>query len=165
MTSRPDDSPTDQLLDYLRRLAALRATMRRADYVYAGIEDFVLAEGRTWPPHPLPRHIKRGAARQCFLNAYKAAQRHRELRYVEGYALAMIPVLHAWCVDSEDRVVEVTWEEPGAAYVGVAFTLAEVRALHQHSDYVSMLDDWDRGYPLLRGLRGGALSTPTRRRS
>jgi hypothetical protein len=31
-----------------------------------------------------------------------------------------LPLEHAWCVDLERRVHEVTWREPGLAYFGVA---------------------------------------------
>jgi hypothetical protein len=41
--------------------------------------------------------------------------------YVEGYAQAILPVHHAWNVDAQGRVMEVTWEEPGVAYFGIEF--------------------------------------------
>lgn len=64
-------------------------------------------------------------ANACFENAasFSAAT---GMTYVEGFALSAVPSLHAfdhaWCVDAQGRVHEVTWRECGLAYFGVPFT-------------------------------------------
>ena len=58
--------------------------------------------------------------RACFQNARAAAKRYG-WQYVEGMANYIIPVHHAWCVDKQGNVKEVTWENAGNLYFGVVF--------------------------------------------
>jgi hypothetical protein len=89
-------------------------------YYKGGSADLLLQHGKWYEPAPLPQGIRRGQMKQCFYNAAMAAIDHG-LRYVEGYALSIIPVHHAWCVDDAGKVVEVTWKNVGLAYFGVEF--------------------------------------------
>lgn len=76
-------------------------------YRYRSYEALMLAEGWSFPGHPLP--IDRGAYRmpekRCYWNALELTRRRRSLRYCEGFALAvingtsMIPVKHAFAVE------------------------------------------------------------------
>jgi hypothetical protein len=66
-----------------------------------------------------------GRPRECFRNAATLALRKPDLYvYVEGYAVnrwvAMHTVAHAWCVGSDNFVVDRTWDE-GTEYFGVPF--------------------------------------------
>jgi hypothetical protein len=45
----------------------------------------------------------------------------KKLRYVEGFALSVIPVHHAWCADEDGNAIECTWQKPGLAYFGLEF--------------------------------------------
>ena len=81
--------------------------------------------------------------------------------YVEGMALSVIPVEHAWCVDPDDRVVDPTWEGGGSAYFGAEFSLDDLRRLRKETRHLSIVWDYPRAYPLLRPrdlVRGGAYS-------
>lgn len=90
---------------------------------YSSIEDFILREGKPYLEF-LEDQEKRYMTRpmkHCFHNAFVAASRSRgNLHYVEGFAYgSVIPVLHAWNIDAEDRIVDTTWRglpEPGKAY-------------------------------------------------
>ena len=62
----------------------------------------------------------------CFRNATLYAMEHK-LHYVEGYATSMIACHHGWCLDTDDRVIEVTWKELGRAYYGVVFPPLRVK--------------------------------------
>lgn len=91
----------------------------------------VMEQGRFWTPAPKPDNVKAGTPKQCFDNAYKLASRRSDLRYVEGWALGIIPVHHAWCVDAEGNVIDNTWRSHGfmgASYFGMVVGLNVVKA-------------------------------------
>ena len=75
------------------------------------------------PTSPLPKEISRGKVGLCFMNAYYACVYHDGLVYVEGFAVSVIPTRHAWCLDRDGNVIEVTWNPPGLEYFGVVFDL------------------------------------------
>lgn len=78
--------------------------------------------GRPWSPQPLPEGVPQGPERQCYENAGTLAIAHRDLLYVEGYAQppGLPPIHHAWCVDTEGRVIDNTFRDPELSqYFGV----------------------------------------------
>jgi hypothetical protein len=74
-----------------------------------------------------------------------------ELIYVEGYALGVIPVEHAWCSDANGNVIDNTWiKRPGADYFGVPIkTQYATRAVIMSGHY-GVIDDWEHQWPILR---------------
>ena len=113
----------------------------------------LLALGREWTPAPRPQGIRRGRAKFCFANAARRADdKDLELRYVEGYALAVIGpseevgafsawILHAWCANTEDHVVEVTWKDLGTRYLGIEVDMTDVnRLLLETGEWRSVLE-------------------------
>jgi hypothetical protein len=126
-------------------------------YHYQGIGDFVLREGRFFEPQPLPSGVRRRPIQQCFRNALRTTM-NTGLSYVEGYALLIdstSPLLHAWNASSDGFAVDTTWEPVGRIYLGVSFPLSLVR--RPKGFLLSVLDDWQRGWPILRepfGQRG-----------
>lgn len=109
----------DQVQEFLKYCARIQ-TANQPRNGYRSLHEFILAHGQSYKPTPLPAEHVRGPARECFRNAALLALRE-ELIYVEGYAAGVIPLEHAWCVDKEDKVYEVTWEEPGTSYFGIPF--------------------------------------------
>lgn len=163
----------------LRQYLALNVDMRTkhkgmsmldAGYAYVCMEDFVLKEGEIFmefSPHQpklgQKNRYRPRMPRQCFANAYKAALASKgRLRYVEGYAYGgFLPVLHAWNIDPDGKIVDTTWcgdgedlraftrPKPGSAYMGVIFPIEYVRS-QRTPDNTSMIDAWERNWSLLR---------------
>lgn len=155
----------DELRSALETIAAAvgeRADLRKRDYAYASRYDFVLQEG-TWYDAPTEPHgYPQGAPRMCFGNAIDAAVLHG-LRYVEGYAASAVvpdmPIHHAWNLDPDGQLVDVTWGAwdgtgrcvvpVGAAYLGVEFSVERADEATWDGD-ASVLDDFRRDWPLFR---------------
>jgi hypothetical protein len=113
-------------------------------------------------------------SKQCFFNAQMLARLWRggELVYVEGYRLDArldIPILHGW-VTINDKVIDPTAPgvrtideasgEPGRvlgafnghAYWGIPFDPRYVvkRSGGGGKDVISLINDWQGGFPLAR---------------
>ena len=88
-----------------------------------------------------------GRPRECFRNAATLALRKPNIyMYVEGYAvnrwIAMHTVAHAWCINSDNFVVDPTWDE-GTEYFGVPFRHDYLRrVLKARRDYPGFLIDF-----------------------
>jgi hypothetical protein len=100
---------------------------------YWAIEEFVLREARGFEPPKVarPKGVRKGRNTFCFMNAARIALDHEHLgwQYVEGYATSDFgfSVHHAWVLDAEGTVIETTWQKPGQAYLGVVFSMDELR--------------------------------------
>jgi hypothetical protein len=144
--------PLEDVLAYLKGMVRLRTELLSSKTVsafpYSCLEHFLLIHGRSWTPAPYPRRWRRGVPQSCFANSLKLARR-KKLLYVEGVALCVIPVHHAWNAHPRTlQVIDSTWQDDwGAAYFGVPF----------NPDFVattttgSALDDWHQHWPLLQG--------------
>lgn len=114
---------TDAQTNIVQHLQFLRTAHQSCSipdsWCYKGPADLLLREAE-WYPEGKVKRWWRSEARACFRNAALFALEHR-LPYIEGYAMSIIPVHHAWCLDHDGRVIEVTWKELGSAYFGVRF--------------------------------------------
>jgi hypothetical protein len=162
----------------LRRYLAAHVTMRQQQdwmkdpsWHYIGIEDFVLKEGQPFlefsedqPKLGERNRYKPRIPRQCYDNSYRAVLASKgRLRYVEGYAYTgSLPVLHAWNIDPDGKIVDTTWcgdgntadghfyrPAPGSAYMGVIFPVEYVRNMRTKFN-TSMIDQWEKNWPVLR---------------
>lgn len=125
-----------------------------SEWIYAGPEDFILTHGRYFQGAACPDEYREhcGPMQRCYVNAMRAALAHPELTYFEGlYDVGGGPVSHAWCVDRQGRIVELTFHPDGTdqymllgrgvqglaaehwAYYGVAINAAYVEDhFHRH---------------------------------
>ena len=79
--------------------------------------DYLEKHGQEYASQPLPKGIKKGVMKQCYMNATKLAISKRDLTYVEGLAYTpQLPpgmaVAHAWVVDKAGKVIDNTWPNP-----------------------------------------------------
>lgn len=92
-------------------------------HTFRKLRAFVLTEGQSFEPQPLPREYLAQDRGACFQNSMILSSR-KGLSYAEGFALSsheMAAQLHGWCVDSKGWVIDCTWPHTGVAYYGVQF--------------------------------------------
>jgi hypothetical protein len=108
----------------LRDCVAQRAGLFRKLGHPALLDEFILRNGAVQQGEPLMKGIKRMPLKQCFANAAQVTL-ERGWFYVEGYAASAtigIPLLHAWNVTPDGKLVDVTWRTPETTqYLGVPF--------------------------------------------
>ena len=119
---------------------------------YTSEADFILKNGHSFENTALPRKVRMGRPRECFRNAATLALRKPDIyMYIEGYAvnrwIAMHTVTHAWCITSDNHVVNPTWDE-GTEYFGVPFRHVYLRrVLKARRDY-GLIDNPEMDFPL-----------------
>jgi hypothetical protein len=122
------------------------------------LDPFVKQYGTYFTPSPLPSKYRMGPLGGCYKNSYRMALRHR-VTYVEGFAIADPNVhyvqSHAWCCDSDGRVLDRTWP-PAAVYFGIPIQTKFLRRLltarqRKWKDrmYYGVLDDYLEHHPLI----------------
>lgn len=119
----------EELCEKLVRLTAScrEGSQHPEGWLYPSVEAFLLAHGRLWTPPVGPYVGRPGKKNECFNNALNRLVGDDDMTYCEGYARGVIPVLHAWLVDSDGQVIDPTWTgtcgrpSPGVEYYGVAF--------------------------------------------
>lgn len=139
------------VLNYLKSIYVFHQNpILRPDFKYHSIEAFVLKNGKEMGKRSeRSDNYPKAKQKECFRNAYLLAVEH-DLTYCEGYAMGIIPVLHAWCLDKDDLVIDVTWKD-GTEYVGVPFQTKYIsRILLERKSY-GIIDNWEMKWPLLRG--------------
>lgn len=143
---------TTTIKDFLEGVKRLiESNPKKNGWKYSCIEDFVLRNGQSFSKSLLK--IKRGRMKACFRNAFRLADNSsNEFLYVEGYATSMIdfPVLHAWCLDKDGKVVDPTWKD-GKEYFGVPFNLDYVRRTIFKRKRFGVIDNFEMGFPLISG--------------
>jgi hypothetical protein len=138
-----DTLTATNLLDALKEQSEILRQLNAPPGAWIGFE-FVARYGRNYEPRALPTRFAYRTPKRCFDNAYRLVSKAKGLRYVEGYialkALYMVPVHHAWAIDSKDRVIDPTIREPlGWEYCGVPIDLVEV-ALHRRPDGLGVFE-------------------------
>ncbi|VVB53357.1 Uncharacterised protein [uncultured archaeon] len=144
--------------EYLKAVVKLYKTKSKpTDFVYYGLEDFVLQNGKSFVPKERPFSVSRLPLGKCFQNAFKVFMKHPEWSYVEGFAIstdAMLPIpfQHAWLVDEQGNVIDPTWNPVGTEYFGVAFDRQFVMKTAIDRKHFGIMEDYQQGYPVLRGI-------------
>jgi hypothetical protein len=144
------DAEVETLRDYLdAEIEILRTMNKTPHHGYLSIGHFVREHGRAWNPAKI-RPCPKGEIKACFRNAALLALDDPKWIYVEGMALGVIPVLHAWCVTKEGEIGETTWPEPGTAYFGIPFTTAYLNSRLRKYQTYGLIDQYQRKFPILR---------------
>jgi hypothetical protein len=130
---------------------------------YCCTEDFVVRHGQFYQWRPLPDDVHVGAPRCCYGNALALCVMDSDrFRYVEGFAMSSVaiglPVHHAWVIDPEGYVVDNTWPH-GVAYLGVEFSYERAADCIWNGD-ATVIDDWNRDWPLLHSEWKGEIHGP-----
>lgn len=147
-------SPKSIARDYMELLANTYKNNFKDSYTPI---DYILEHGQSWGPRIFPKHIEQGPERECFRTSALLATEHPELRYVEGYATAIIPTEHAWLVDSNGNVIDPTWGAEYSKgrcphdYFGVAIPIETVLKICLKTRRYGVFDfiDWDKASKIL----------------
>ncbi len=113
-------------------------------------QSFVLEHGMQFPTMA-PKQPKLGRLKACYKNAAQLAMNSKDVIYVEGFAAGIIPVMHAWCIDLEGRVLEPTWTHALQAkrdYFGIPFNLQFLMRQLAVQEYYGLLDQPRHGWPV-----------------
>lgn len=147
----------DELRQYLRMNSELmKRTYPESDLTYDGTSDFVLQHGSEMEAAPWSERFRKGQAKQCYSNSLTLSAQ-TGYRYVEGYVVPegiSMPVLHAWNLNEDGRVIDVTLRTNGLAYLGVVFSAGRMDDAVQNGTGC-ILEDWMRSYPILDGAWNG----------
>lgn len=139
-----------EFVGYLEGMVDIISGMhRKKPLSYCCMEDFVLKNGQFYADKVPSEDVPRGELKQCFANSQKLAEK-QGLRYVEGYASGILPVIHAWVISEDGKVIDPTWEF-GEFYFGVVFPIWYLRKVNLLRGSYGVLDAWDIGWPLLTG--------------
>ena len=134
----------------------LVSTMRRNSHLppgfkYSCMEEFVLKHGKFLGGRSEKSdNYPKGTMKECFLNSFHLSLENKDLIYCEGYAMGIIPVLHAWCIDKDGHVIDVTWND-GTEYIGVFFHIDYVKKVILKKQSYGIIDNFEMKWPLLRG--------------
>lgn len=144
----------NDLTGYLETIAGFSAGLpEKEGYLARNPADFVLRNGCAMTDIlPVPKGKMR-KLKECFYNASMLAIFDPRFAYCEGYATAVIPVPHAWCIAKHKgkwMVWDNTWRQPGTEYYGVAITTEYLKQSLLSNKYYGVIDAYGHGWPMLR---------------
>lgn len=109
------------------------------------VHGFVLTHGREMIAQPRPVWCERGTPKECFSNATHLSIR-TGLTYVEGFVVRAdipIPILHGWCVDDDNTVVDPTIDRPEECeYYGIPINSDFLQDQMHKSGMYGILDNY-----------------------
>lgn len=147
-----DLSTARAYVEYLAELQTSNAKLMEYEGPTPG--QYVLEHGREY--QPVLRDVRQGESRQCFANAYHLASGSRRTwRYVEGWAINLIPTEHAWCVDAKGNIGDPTWGKDGKSYFGVELPLKLVERVQLATTVYGVFCQWWNWELVLRCLNSG----------
>ncbi len=143
----------DSLESYLQMIASLKVTTRK-DYKFANLETLIFKHGITFELSRAGNKAEMGQMGDCFMNAGKLALDNLDYQYCEGYAYTPtcpIAVLHAWCVDQDNTVVDPTWSDAKqCAYRGIIIPEQKLRQTLLSRKKWGVLDNPEERFPYLK---------------
>jgi len=138
MTNDPsphDRADVESCREFAREIFGLPRLLDDIRPTYADL-DYLRAHGEHFPGPPGLHGHRRGKEGECWRNAMQATfDNSKQLTYVQGFVIGSMTqvVAHAWCVDRDDRLVELTWDVAIARgderYFGVRFTREQLADL------------------------------------
>lgn len=139
-------------------------------FEYRSRQDFMLREGQQFEMKDPPPEAVLGEMGLCYMNAYQVVSANPgRFRYVEGVAMSIIPVDHAWVYDTEDgKAFDVTWRDKGGRekpdYFGVIFPTQTLFETTLEKGTYGVLDHVDLyRHPFVRDLDLPPRLTPRQR--
>jgi hypothetical protein len=153
MSAVENQNKIEGLVEYLQWCATHVGKVAKQRFNgYSCFEDFVLKNGMEFTKKGrLPKGERKGIQKQCYANSTRLVMRHPNLTYVEGYAAGIIPVMHAWCVTKDGKVIDPTWKDSSKCnYFGVPFKRKYLtHSIIEHGVY-GLIDLWQQGWPTLK---------------
>lgn len=137
------------LKQFLQDNAALfKHSGKNSQYKYKSFYELILELGKEMRPATTSKEL-RGQRKNCYGNCQTLAFMKPELSYCEGFAIPNtidFPASHAWLLDKSGKVIEVTWKDPGLAYLGIPFSTTFIKSIlkereeKKRSNYLSLLE-------------------------
>ena len=146
------DTLMENLLEYLKKMSTV---IVRNEFKYNNFEDFVFKNGVPFKEMSSDK-VRMGQQGNCFMNAARLSQ-NRKYTYCEGYCAVSdvpIPILHAWVIDEQHKVVENTLRISNnaiAVYYGVVFSGLYLATTISQRRYFGLIDNMEMKYPLITG--------------
>ncbi|MBE9040702.1 hypothetical protein IQ235_07905 [Oscillatoriales cyanobacterium LEGE 11467] len=138
-----------QIQSYLQQRVEQMRKYGRPDRKYCCFEELILDRGVAMTAASKPPKLKRGLPKSCYYNCQQVAFGRKTLTYVEGYAIsADIPmaIAHGWLANDKGEAIELTWEEPGIAYLGIPFSTKWVKAFLKQRNRPDSLSIFEGNY-------------------
>jgi len=137
------------LKNYLEQMVQMQMQLRTKanGYEFNGMEDLVLKKGIHFTKEK--KFTKEGRAKECFMNAFNKMLNDDNMIYCEGFALSIIPTMHAWCCDKKGNVFDPTWTD-GVDYIGIPFKKQFVIKTVVEREYYGIIDNWQNKWPLIK---------------
>jgi hypothetical protein len=156
----------DRLKSFLNQQSQrMRKIRPNLDWKYGGFEELILDCGIEMNFTPLPENIERGLPKNCYYNCFELLKNNFALTYCEGYALdpeLPLPLIHAWLVDNDGKVIDPTWDDCNAAYLGIPFDtkwfISLLRSRRREDCLAVIESNYLEGFSLLKeGLPNDAI--------
>lgn len=157
ITDRAND--TKNFITTLANIKREHARTRKG-FHYHGPEDFVLANGKQYRVnYDTLNRFGVGTPKECYKNSTDYVLNHlsQGLTYVEGYVSCVIPILHAWVVDADGEIADLTLSVADRKeqyypcdYYGVEVPTPTLMALLNYTGKYGLIDSWQAGWPLFK---------------
>jgi hypothetical protein len=131
----------DMIRDYLKEISNM-TPYSISGCKYSNVYEMVLDLGQSFPTISTVKY-KQGQIKACYENSLQLSKKHGFI-YCEGFAVSKIagfPLEHAWCIDGDKKVVDITWDD-GIEYFGVCFSTKFVRDLYKKTGRYSVFGDY-----------------------
>ena len=84
--------------------------------------------------------------KRCFDNCYKAVYKEKNLKYMEGYTMSLIPIEHAFLVNENNEVIDPTLsintdldsDRYGSQYMGIEIPKNMIAILRIKNSYLPL---------------------------